>query len=350
MLAYEFSKKVYWLCSRLISSFLPIYSVQSLVVSTKPILPLLYTHIVAAMVSSADLKALRIFIQGPVTHDMIHKLVVATLQVIPCNEDKNSKAVAGEKPLPSLMTFISRLVRYTNVYAGTLMTTLVYLSKLKLKLPKNAQGLPCTRHRIFLSCLILASKFHNDSSPKNVHWATYTDGLFSLKDVNLMERQLLYLLNWDIRVSNQDMISHLSKFLDPIKEELIKSAKMRKYLQKQKAAQAAYVSQVSQLASPPRTPGYDSALETSSISRSSSTVSGLSLEPSHSRTSSASSSLYHTRQSSCSSVDSMSPPINTKLNWINNLSVDPSIEYAARSEEIQLTEMLNGFSSRAHPL
>lgn len=300
------------------------------------------------MVHSTDLKALRVFIQGPVTHDMIHKLVVATLQVIPCNEDKNSKPSPGEKSLPSLMTFISRLVRYTNVYAGTLMTTLVYLSKLKLKLPKNAQGLPCTRHRIFLSCLILASKFHNDSSPKNVHWATYTDGLFSLKDVNLMERQLLYLLNWDIRVSNEDMIQHLSKFLEPIKEELIKAAKMRKFLQKQKAAQAAQAAQAC-LASPPRTPSYDSSLERS-ISRSSSTVSGLSLRGDHSRSNSSTSSLYHTRQSSCSSVDSMSPSLNSKNNWRNKLDVDPSIELAARSEEIQLTEMLNVFSSRTHVL
>lgn len=297
------------------------------------------------MVHSTDLKALRVFIQGPVTHDMIHKLVVATLQVIPCNEDKNAKPSPGEKSLPSLMTFISRLVRYTNVYAGTLMTTLVYLSKLKLKLPKNAQGLPCTRHRIFLSCLILASKFHNDSSPKNVHWATYTDGLFSLKDVNLMERQLLFLLNWDIRVSNEDMIQHLSKFLEPIKEELIKAAKMRKFIQKQKAAQAAQVA----LASPPRTPTYDSSLE-QSISRSSSTVSGLSLGGYHSRSSSSTSSLYHTRQSSCSSVDSMSPTLNSKQNWRNNYEVDPSIELAARSEEIQLTEMLNVFSSRTHAI
>ena len=57
-------------------------------------------------------------------------------------------------------------MKYTNVYTGTLMATLIYLQKLKSRLPKNAHGLPCTRHRILLSCLILSSKFHNDSSPK----------------------------------------------------------------------------------------------------------------------------------------------------------------------------------------
>ncbi|ODV78814.1 cyclin-like protein, partial [Suhomyces tanzawaensis NRRL Y-17324] len=184
------------------------------------------------MASSLDLKALSMFVNTPITQDMIHKIVVTTLQVLPCQDSKNHTYNAqGElKPLPSLMTFLTKLVRYTNVYTGTLMATLVYLNKLKSKLPKNAAGLPCTRHRILLSCLILSSKFHNDSSPKNTHWAKYTDGLFSTKDINLMERQLLYLLNWDLRVDNEDMVDALDSFLDPIRYDLVKAAKLRKYM------------------------------------------------------------------------------------------------------------------------
>ncbi|KAK6200035.1 cyclin-like protein [Scheffersomyces amazonensis] len=189
------------------------------------------------MVSSIDLKALNIFLNTPVNHDMIHKIVVATLQVLPCKDSKTvtySSDSNIEKPLPSLMTFLTRLVRYTNVYTGTLMATLVYLHRLKSKLPKNAQGLPCTRHRILLSCLILSSKFHNDSSPKNKHWAKYTDGLFNANDINLMERQLLFLLNWDLKVSTEEMCIALNSFLEPIKQDLIKSSKMRKFLNNQR--------------------------------------------------------------------------------------------------------------------
>lgn len=275
------------------------------------------------MVSSIDLKALNVFVQSAVTQDMIHKLVVKTLQVIPCLEDKNKKSTTDGKPLPSLMTFINRLVRYTNVYTGTLMATLVYLERLKQKLPKNAQGLPCTRHRIFLSCLILASKFHNDSSPKNIHWAKYTDGLFSNTDVNLMERQLLYLLNWDIRVTNEQMVGQLGKFLEPIKEDLVRTSKMRNYLQKQQQAVAAQLQAERDM------------LSTPSISRSSSTSSALSLGYSHSRSSSMASS--HNRQDSSSSIESMSP-VMTK-SWANG--IDPRIEMAAQTEEIELTRMLN---------
>lgn len=275
------------------------------------------------MASSLDLKALNVFLNAPVSQNMIHKLVVTTLQVIPCVDD--TKSANGGKSLPSLMTFIDRLVRYTNVYTGTLMSTLVYLNRLKHKLPKNAQGLPCTRHRIFLSCLILASKFHNDSSPKNVHWAKYTDGLFSVKDVNLMERQLLFLLNWDIKVSNDEMVHHLERFLEPIKEDLIKNAKMRQYFQKQQqavAAQRAY-----QDMSP-------------AISRSSSTTSALSLGQTHGRSYSSSSTQSHNRQDSSSSLESLSPVQQAKPRWNMN-AVDPMIEMAARNEELELSKMLN---------
>ena len=184
--------------------------------------------------SKLNLKALEILSNAPISLDMIQKLVVGTLQVLPCQEElkypspplsPGAGAASQKGPqLPLLRTFLTKLIRYTNVYTGTLLATLVYLNKLKNKLPKNAQGLPCTRHRILLSCLILASKNLNDSSPKNIHWAKYTDGLFSVKDINLMERQLLFLLDWDLTVTNEDVIIHLGKCLDPIEQELIDSA------------------------------------------------------------------------------------------------------------------------------
>lgn len=318
--------------------------------------------------SQIDLKALNIFINSPVSQDMIHKLVVTTLQVLPCQDDKSSmpsppqspnKTTSNGKPLPSLMTFLTKLIRYTNVYTGTLMATLVYLNRLKSKLPKNAQGLPCTRHRILLSCLILSSKYHNDSSPKNVHWAKYTDGLFNVKDINLMERQLVYLLNWDLRVSNQEMIKSVSKFLEPIKQDLIKSAKMRKFLQKQKQAQQQQIAAANAAANialsqkkqitqpqpahlqPPNTPP-------ASITRSSSSSSNLSLS-SISTSSISPSPNNHYRQDSLSSVESLSPisPCNNKQSYLA-ANIDPIIELTARNEEMELNRMIQHFSRSNH--
>ncbi|KAG0670425.1 hypothetical protein C6P40_004198 [Pichia californica] len=193
----------------------------------------------------SDFEAMKIFLRSPVTQDMIHHLVTITLQILPCENSKtitetlpsppnspNSKTILKTKPLPSLMTFITKLVRYTNVYTGTLMSTIIYMNRLKNKLPKDAKGLPCTRHRIFLACLIIASKNLNDSSPKNKHWAKYTDGLFKREDVNLMERQLLMLLDWEIQINNDELTHAWRRFLDPIKTDLKKESRIRNNLSK----------------------------------------------------------------------------------------------------------------------
>ena len=103
------------------------------------------------------------------------------------------------------------------------MTSLVYLSRLQSRLPPVAKGMRCTVHRIFLASLILAAKSLNDSSPKNKHWARYTavkgyEGFgFSLTEVNLMEKQLLNLLQWDLIVREDDLYTHLKPFLAPIR-------------------------------------------------------------------------------------------------------------------------------------
>lgn len=63
----------------------------------------------------------------------------------------------------------------------------------------------CTRHRVFLATLIVAAKYLNDSSPKNKHWTRYA-ALFSLAEVTLMEKQLLYLLDYDLRMTEPELL------------------------------------------------------------------------------------------------------------------------------------------------
>jgi len=81
--------------------------------------------------------------------------------------------------------------------------------------------------------LILAAKNLNDSSPKNKHWARYTTVKgypkfgFSITEVNLMEKQMLFLLDWDLRIHNEDLYEHLDPFLAPIKEQLVMQERIR---------------------------------------------------------------------------------------------------------------------------
>ncbi|KAL7940386.1 hypothetical protein V8C42DRAFT_337601 [Trichoderma barbatum] len=69
-----------------------------------------------------------------------------------------------------------------------------------------------TGHRIFFSCLILAAKYLNDITPNNSHWSWWSYMVwdnnlfgFSQLEVDLMERQLLNMLDWDLRITDFDI-------------------------------------------------------------------------------------------------------------------------------------------------
>jgi PHO85 cyclin-1 len=190
--------------------------------------------------------ALEEFCLQPVTKEMVAHLARQASLVIRCEASEPSAASSDMPPtppstpplddasrqiaslplLPTLEAFITSLVNRSKVQVPTLMSSLVYLARLQARLPPVAKGMRCTVHRIFLASLILAAKNLNDSSPKNKHWAYYTpvkgyEGFgFSLAEVNLMERQMLYLLDWDTRVTEEDLLFHFEPFLAPIRARL----------------------------------------------------------------------------------------------------------------------------------
>ncbi|KAI4525428.1 hypothetical protein K525DRAFT_191586 [Schizophyllum commune Loenen D] len=125
-------------------------------------------------------------------------------------------AVSGDRwqssPKLSLRDFVMTLVRVSRVHVATLLTTLIYLERLSGKLPVSPERNWSAKHRIFLATLIVSAKYLNDSSPKNKHWASYSV-IFSTPEINLMEQQLLYLLDYDLRFDETAALNVWTPFL-----------------------------------------------------------------------------------------------------------------------------------------
>ncbi|CAG8518255.1 5177_t:CDS:1 [Ambispora gerdemannii] len=98
----------------------------------------------------------------------------------------------------------------------TMVVGLIYVHRLKRTLPATARGDFDTPYKIFLSAILLASKYLSDHSLQNRNIADITNGLYSVKDVNTMERSFLGLLKYELWVD----VDEVKKFLDQHRVEL----------------------------------------------------------------------------------------------------------------------------------
>ena len=191
-------------------------------------------------------------VQRPVTAQMVVYLARQTSSIVPLADYPSPVLSSATHALPTppntpskadstqltdtphlipLEEFIARLVQSSRVQVPTLLTTLIYLQRLRENLPKMARGwlrtyvcqlvltfslgVPCTLHRVFLATLIVASKYLNDSSPKNLHWQKFAD-IFHLHEINLMERELLAMLDYDLRFDEAEACRLFEPFMTPL--------------------------------------------------------------------------------------------------------------------------------------
>ncbi|KAF9643494.1 hypothetical protein BDM02DRAFT_1443294 [Thelephora ganbajun] len=102
----------------------------------------------------------------------------------------------------SFAEFAANVIGRAEVPTAVLLVTLIYIYRSRLHLSVEAEE--WALHRVFLGALMLASKFTNDSTLQNVHWAIAT-GIFGKRDVGRIEREFLEVLDWDLTVTENDI-------------------------------------------------------------------------------------------------------------------------------------------------
>ncbi|KAH7061806.1 hypothetical protein BKA63DRAFT_371207, partial [Paraphoma chrysanthemicola] len=135
------------------------------------------------------------------------------LSPIPCHSFRDS-----EPAIASVMTFIEAVVTKSGVSMRPSVVGLLFLRRLRLCPARFIARRPTSIHEAFLAAVILATKNIDYTSPKNKHWTRYNwlqsrDGDRVVAEINLTETQLLGALNWNIRISLEDLYSLLQPVL-----------------------------------------------------------------------------------------------------------------------------------------
>ncbi|KAH8835553.1 hypothetical protein DL96DRAFT_64634 [Flagelloscypha sp. PMI_526] len=95
--------------------------------------------------------------------------------------------------------FIAYAVHRTRLHPCVTYAALVLMQRLKARFP-TAKG--SSGHRLFISAFMIASKVICDDTYSNRSWSIVAQGLFSLREMNQMERELCSYLDWELTVAD----------------------------------------------------------------------------------------------------------------------------------------------------
>ncbi|KAI0772538.1 hypothetical protein BD413DRAFT_474289 [Trametes elegans] len=104
-----------------------------------------------------------------------------------------------------MTVFMQRFIDAAHIGTPVILVALVYLIRIRQNLEIDSEEWVC--ERLALGALITAYKYTNDAHGKADHWARAT-GTLTKADVNRIEREFLRLLNFDMRVTDADLLAH----------------------------------------------------------------------------------------------------------------------------------------------
>lgn len=100
-------------------------------------------------------------------------------------------------PSPALGNFIAYALHRTRLHTSVTFAALYLLQRLKARFPA-ARG--SSGHRLFISAFMIASKVICDDTYSNKSWSIVGQGMFALREINQMEREMCSYLEWQLNI------------------------------------------------------------------------------------------------------------------------------------------------------
>ncbi|KAG8932619.1 hypothetical protein FRC03_000751 [Tulasnella sp. 419] len=114
----------------------------------------------------------------------------------------STSSSAPSAPSPTLAAFIAYALHRTRLNQSVTFCALFLLSRLKGRFPA-ARG--SSGHRLFISAFMIASKVVCDDTYSNKSWCVVGQGMFSLREINQMEREMCSYLEWVLNVKPEEL-------------------------------------------------------------------------------------------------------------------------------------------------
>ncbi|KAJ3519771.1 hypothetical protein NMY22_g13048 [Coprinellus aureogranulatus] len=106
--------------------------------------------------------------------------------------------------LHKLSNFVWYLLYRTGLPTPVIFSSLILVHRVKCIVePHDTNDISVIAHRIILSTTMLAAKYLMENTYDNKSWRLASGQLFTLKEVNKMERDMCELLDWDLTIDKQ---------------------------------------------------------------------------------------------------------------------------------------------------
>ncbi|EKM53413.1 uncharacterized protein PHACADRAFT_259782 [Phanerochaete carnosa HHB-10118-sp] len=117
-------------------------------------------------------------------------------------------AQSPSQPAPRLDLFIAYALHRTRLHESVTFAALYLLQRLKARFPA-ARG--SSGHRLFISAFMLSSKVICDDTYSNKSWSIVGQGMFALREINQMEREMCSYLEWQLNVEPTALVEFQEK-------------------------------------------------------------------------------------------------------------------------------------------